>query len=91
MNTRLQVEHPVTEAVYGVDLVRMQFEVAAGASLEAADRDIAPRGHAIEMRSTLRTPPNFPSSGDPAADLPQAPAATKRVYAGYEIRSTTIP
>jgi len=50
MNTRLQVEHPVTELITGIDLVQKQFEVAAGLSLEVSQQDIRITGHAIEAR-----------------------------------------
>jgi acetyl-CoA carboxylase, biotin carboxylase subunit len=65
MNTRIQVEHPVTEMIYGVDLVREQLRIAAGHPMRVAQGWLQPRGWSIECRITSEDPANgfLPSTG----------------------------
>ena len=65
MNTRLQIEHPVTEAVTGVDLVKWQIRIAAGEKLKFSQRHVEWKGHALEVRVTARDPERdfAPSAG----------------------------
>ena len=59
MNTRLQVEHPITEAITGIDLVRLQIQIAAGAKLPITQEEVTFSGHAIECRITAEDPVTF--------------------------------
>ncbi len=89
MNTRLQVEHPVTEAIFGVDLVREQIRVAAGLPMSFTQDEIEINGHAIEVRINAEKLPNFsPSPG--RVQMFHAPGGLgvrmdSALYSGYSI------
>ena len=90
MNTRIQVEHPVTEAVTGLDLVRWQLRIAAGEALDFGQKDVQMKGHAIEARITAQDPDmDFaPSSGKITRWEPPGFNGVRldtHVYAGYTI------
>ncbi len=89
MNTRLQVEHPVTEAITGVDLVKEQIRVAYGEKLRITQDELKINGHAIELRICAEDPATFlPSAGKIArCRTPQGPFVRfdGYMYAGYEV------
>lgn len=90
MNTRIQVEHPITEAVTGIDLVKQQILIADGEKLPFAQEDITIRGHAIECRINAENPAlNFrPSPGQiTALHIPGGPGirVDSSAYQGYTI------
>ena len=90
MNTRIQVEHPVTEMITGVDLVKTQIEVAAGKPLPFRQEDLTVRGHAIECRIYAEDPYNnfFPSPGKIAFLQPPGGIGVRDdsgVYSGFEV------
>lgn len=90
MNTRIQVEHPVTEWVTGIDLVQWQLRVAAGERLPFAQDDVELRGHAMECRITAETPSAgfLPSTGTVRSlDLPSGPGVRwdGGIAVGFEV------
>ena len=89
MNTRLQVEHPVTEMITGIDIVREQIRIAAGATLSFEQSDVRFDGHAIECRITAEHPQTFVPSPGRISDYHPPGGMSVRVdsglYAGYEI------
>ncbi len=92
MNTRLQVEHPVTEMVYGIDLVREQIRIAAGEKLGYAQSNVVPNGHAIEFRINAEDPENFtPCPGTITQYAPSGGLGVRvdsAAYTGYTIPPT---
>ncbi len=91
MNTRLQVEHPISEAITGIDLVREQIRIAAGAPLSVRQSDIAFVGHAIECRINAENPDTFTPSPGLVTDYHAPGGLGVRVdsglYSGYRVPS----
>ncbi|MDB2544779.1 acetyl-CoA carboxylase biotin carboxylase subunit [Woeseiaceae bacterium] len=89
MNTRLQVEHPVTEMITGVDIVKEQLNIAAGEKLKLSQKDIKIQGHAIECRMNAEDPKSFmPSPGDIKLwHMPGGPGIRidSHIYSGYRV------
>jgi len=89
MNTRIQVEHPVTEVITGIDLVQEQIRIASGEKLRFRQRDIEFRGHAIECRINAEDPYHFtPSPGRIVSYHPPGGPGIRvdsHIYAGYTV------
>jgi acetyl-CoA carboxylase biotin carboxylase subunit len=89
MNTRVQVEHPITEAVTGIDIVREQIRIAAGAPLGYSQKDVTFHGHAIECRINAENPATFAPSPGRVTDYHPPGGLGVRVdsalYAGYSV------
>lgn len=89
MNTRIQVEHPVTEIVTGIDLVKAQLMVAAGEKLPWSQKDVVLRGHALECRINAEDPKTFMPSPGPVRlwHAPGGPGirVDSHLYSGYSV------
>ena len=89
MNTRLQVEHPVTEMVTGIDIVKEQLKIASGEKLAIKQEDVKIKGHAIECRMNAEDPKTFmPSPGDIKLwHMPGGPGIRidSHIYSGYRV------
>ncbi|HTX29249.1 MAG TPA: biotin carboxylase N-terminal domain-containing protein [Streptosporangiaceae bacterium] len=91
MNTRLQVEHPVTELVTGIDLVEQQFLIAAGGSPSFDPAAVRPAGHALELRVYAEDPVRFLPAPGPITRWDEPSGEGVRVDSGYQAGNTVTP
>jgi acetyl-CoA carboxylase biotin carboxylase subunit len=91
MNTRLQVEHPITEQVTGIDLVEQQLRIAGRGEVSFAEQAVKPQGHAVELRVYAEDPSRFLPSPGTISEWSEPSGPGIRVDAGYAAGNQVTP